>query len=159
MNDIQSSPDDFATAFESAFARLQLLVLEACEDPGPSPRRAAAGIRAALEFAATDPAAARALTVDAWAQGASGIARHQRLIEHFAELLAAGRAERPADAAPLPEITERALVGGLARLIAERLDRGREGELTALAPEATQFVLTPYLGTEEARRVALSGAG
>jgi hypothetical protein len=80
------------------------------------------------------------------------------MISHFGERLLPGRAMRP-EGERLPEITERAMIGGLAMLIAQRLDLGRAAELPALAPEAIQFVLTPYLGTEEARRVARAGAG
>jgi hypothetical protein len=38
-------------------------------------------------------------------------------------------------------------------LVAQRVDLGRAAELPTLAPEAIQFVLTPYLGAAEARRV------
>jgi hypothetical protein len=46
------------------------------------------------------------------------------------------------------------MVGGLASLIAQRLDsRAAVSQLPALAPDAIQFVLTPYLGAEAARRI------
>ena len=45
------------------------------------------------------------------------------------------------------------MAGGLLSLIARRVDRGRERELPAIVGEAIQFVLTPYLGAEEARRI------
>jgi hypothetical protein len=113
----------------------------------------AAAIREALEFAAGDPAAVRALTSDALAAGKPGFAQYERLISYLCELLLPGRAER-SDAERLPKETERALAGGVAMLVAQRIDLGRHAELPALAPEATQFVLTPYLGIDEARRVA-----
>ncbi len=46
------------------------------------------------------------------------------------------------------------MASGVVMLVARRLYQDREGELPALAPEAIQFVLTPYLGAEEARLVA-----
>jgi hypothetical protein len=58
---------------------------------------------------------------------------------------------RPRD---LPGLTEHALVGGVAALIADRVARGRAAELPAVAPEAIQFALTPYLGITEAKRIA-----
>jgi hypothetical protein len=54
----------------------------------------------------------------------------------------------------LPDLTEHALVGGIAALIADRVARGRADELPAMAPEAIQFALTPYLGIAEAKRIA-----
>ncbi|HSS03654.1 MAG TPA: hypothetical protein VLK89_00510 [Solirubrobacterales bacterium] len=112
-----------------------------------------AGIRAALEFAAADPAAAQLLTNGAMASGRDGFARYDRMITHFASRLLRGRARRP-EGEWLPEITEKAMVGGFAMLVAQRIDRGGAAELSALAPEAIQFVLTPYTGTAEARRRA-----
>jgi hypothetical protein len=157
MNETPHTPDDFATAFESAFARLQVIILDACGGEDGWPAKVAAAVRAALEFAAADPAAAQVLTNEALAHGADGFARHDRLIAYFAEQLLPGRDERP-DGEPLPEITERFMAGGIAMLAAQRLDRGRQDGLPALAPEAIQFVLTPYLGTEEARRAARARA-
>lgn len=46
------------------------------------------------------------------------------------------------------------MIGGVATLVAQRLDTGTEEELPALASEAVQFVLTPYLGTAWAAEVA-----
>jgi hypothetical protein len=148
------SSDSFATAFEAAFAQLQVAILDACGGEEEWPRKVAAAVGSGLKFAAADPVAARVLTSEAFAQGAAGVRRYERLIVYLEGLLRPGRAEGP-DGERLPDITERALAGGIAALVSERLDRGREGELAALAPEAIQFVLTPYLGGEEARRVAM----
>jgi hypothetical protein len=110
-------------------------------------------LRAGLEFAATAPAAAQVLTNEALADGPDGIARQERLLAYLGERLRPGREER-SEGDRLPGITERAMVGGIVTLVAQRLDQGREDELVALLPEAIQFVLTPYLGAEEARRIA-----
>jgi hypothetical protein len=146
-------PDDFTTTFDSTFAQLQLTILDACEHEDRWPAKVAAAIRAGLEFVAADPAAAQVLTNDALAHDAEGFACHDRFIVYLAQQLLPGRAERP-EGAHLPEITERFMAAGVVMLVAHRLDQGREGELPALAPEAIQFVLTPYLGAEEARLVA-----
>lgn len=157
MNEIRSSPDDFANAFEAAFARLQVRIETACAAEAEWPDQVGAGVRAALAFAAADPGAAQVLTNDALAAGRGGYARYDRMIDHFGERLLPGRALSP-EGEFLPEITERAMAGGLAMLIAQRLDMGRAAELPALAAEAIQFVLTPYMGTERARRFA-AGTG
>jgi hypothetical protein len=148
--------DDFARTFEAALARLQVRVESACAAKRDWPEQVAAGIRAALEFAAAEPAAADALTNGALAHGHAGFARYDRMIAHFGERLLPGRALRPENAR-LPEITERAMTGGLATLIAQRLDHGGTDDLPALAPEAIQFVLTPYLGSAAAARIATPG--
>lgn len=150
-------PDDFASAFESAFARLQIRIETACAAEDEWPSQVAAAVRAAFAFAAANPAVATTLTSDVLANGRSGYARYDRMLTHFGEQLRPGRTLRP-EGEWLPEIAEKAMVGGLLTLIAQRLDTGREAELPALATEAIQFVLTPYLGAVEARRVAAEEA-
>ncbi len=157
MTGVGESPEDFATLFESAFGRLQVAIVEACGVEEGWPQKVAAGVRAGLEHAAADPATAELLTRKAVAGGPDGIARHDRLVSYLAERLRPGREERPGGAG-LPEVTERAMAGGVLMLVAQRLDQGREDELVALVPEAIQFVLTPYLGAEEARRIATESA-
>jgi hypothetical protein len=153
MEDIADSPDDFAAAFETSFARFQIHVEEACAGRPDWPARTAAAIRAGLEFAAAHPETANLLTNEALASGADGIARYRRLIAYIAGAFAEGRQE-DAQGRELPQLTEQALAGGLLGLVAERLDRGSAAELPALAPQAIQFALTPYLGLEQARRIA-----
>jgi hypothetical protein len=153
MRDTTQHPDDFATAFDRAFARLQVRVETACAAEPEWQLQVAAAVRAALAFAAHDPRGARVLTSDALAAGREGYARYDRMLAHFGERLLPGRGMRP-EGEYLPEITEKAMTGGIATIVANRVDTRRERELPALAAEATQFVLTPYLGTEEARRIA-----
>jgi hypothetical protein len=153
MDNAAQRQDGFADGFESAFGRLRIRIETACAGQPDWPSGTAAAVRAALAFAASDPAAARVLTTEALAAGKTGFACYGRLISFFCDLLLPGRAERP-EAERLPGETERALAGGIAMLVAQRLDLDRQAELPALAAEATQFVLTPYLGIEDARRVA-----
>ncbi|HEY0390678.1 MAG TPA: hypothetical protein VGC63_03100 [Solirubrobacterales bacterium] len=108
-----------------------------------------------MAFAASKPEAVRVLTTDALANGKPGYACYERMISYFCGLLRPGRDERP-EGERLPAETERALAGGVAMLVAQRIELGRHSELASLAGEATQFVLTPYLGISEARRVAVA---
>jgi len=153
MEDTAQRSDDFASSFEAAFARLQIRVETACAAEAAWPEQVAAGVRAALRFAVADPASARVLTSDALAAGRDGYARYDRMLEHFGERLLPGRELHP-EGERLPEIVEKAMVGGIATIVAQRVDTGRERELPGLAAEAIQFVLTPYLGAEAARRLA-----
>lgn len=153
MGERARQPDDFAVAFDSAFAALQVRVESACATAGAWPEGVAAGIRIAFDWVAAEPQAARLLTNDALAGGSIGFQRYERMIAYFADLLAPGRA-RAAHGERLPEITERAMTSGVTMLVAQRLSMGREPELPGLAGEAIQFVLTPYLGAAESRRIA-----
>jgi hypothetical protein len=153
MNEIEISQVEFARNFEAAFARLQVRLEESCAGVETWSLGVAATIRAGFRCAAADPAAARLLTIEALARGPEGIARNERLVAYLRDRLLPGREESP-DGEHLPEITERAMAGGVLALVAQRVDRGGEGELPALAPDAIQFVLTPYLGAGEAHRIA-----
>jgi hypothetical protein len=143
----------FAAAFDAAFARLQVRVEGAYLEHEDWPDQVGAAIRAGLEFATENPGTIKTLTSDALAQGPEGIVRHSRMLAAGAFLLVPGRERRPENAR-LPMLTERALVGGIATLVAERLDRGCADELARLAPEAIEFALSPYLGPARARQIA-----
>jgi len=157
MSEQAPSPDDFANAFQAALARLQIGIETACAAEAAWPERVAAAIRSALAFAAAHPDDADLLTNRAMAAGREGFERYDRMLEHFGDGLRPGRAERP-HGAELPQITEKAMIGGLASLIASRLYGPPAAELPDLAPEAIQFVLTPYLGAEDARRLGAESA-
>jgi hypothetical protein len=55
-----------------------------------------------------------------------------------------------------PELTEQAVVGAAMAVVGGRLMEGDLSALPQLAPELIQIVLTPYLGGDEALRVARS---
>ena len=153
MDKVTGPQDNFAASFEAAFGRLQVRLETACVAPAPWVKRVVEGIRQGLRFAASEPAAANVLTNEAQAHAGDGLERYDRLLRYLAGLLEPGREESP-HGALLPEVTERAIAGGVATIVANRVDRGREAELLGLTAEVAQFVLTPYFGTEEARRIA-----
>ena len=153
MDGRAEQPGDFASAFEGAFARLQVMLEMACVSGDPWPERVRIAVRLALDFAATDPAAASVLTNEALAHGVDGLTRYERLMSYLAGLLEAGRAESP-HGDDLPATTERSIAGGIATFVASRVDRGDAEGLSGLLPDVVQFVLTPYLGAAEARQVA-----
>jgi hypothetical protein len=147
VQDIPNSPDDFASEFSGAVGRLQVAVLEACQREKTWPAKVAAGVGATVEFAATKSQTARLLTIESLVRRPDGGERYSRMIEHFAELL---RAEAPHDRRR-PKSTEQALVGGIARVLADHL---RSGDMTALrqsVPELIELILVPYVGRAEAR--------
>lgn len=155
MGSSARQPDDFAFAFDSAFAVLQVRIETACVAAPGWPERVAAGIRAAFDWVAAEPTAAQLLTNEALAGGSAGFERYERMIAYVTGLLAPGR-EQADHGDRLPEITDRAMASGVVMLVSQRLSLGQAAELPAIAGEAIQFVLTPYLGGAEARRVAQS---
>jgi hypothetical protein len=145
-------------AYESALETLQGRIEMACRSEDEWRCQVAVAVREALAFAAVNPAAAWVLTNRGMGGDTNGFEQLNGMIEYFAAGLLPGRAETP-EGDWLPEITERAMVSGVVSLIAQRLHAGRHEELPRIAPEAIQFVLTPYLGTEGARELAIRYGG
>lgn len=146
-------PDGFPAAFEAAFEKVRFEVEAGCAATGGEwPERVVAGIRQVLAFAAANPEAASVLISGAQEQGAYGFAHYDHLLDYFGEMLKPGR-QLAENGAEFPELLEHALAGGIATLVSNRVDSGHAAELPQIAPEAIQFVLTPYLGADEARRL------
>lgn len=140
-------------AFEEALTRLQGKVDEACSGQGDWSRGVAAALAATLDLSAADPAAMRALTVDIFDEGMVGALRYHDAVAEFAVRLAEGR-KHCAQGNTYPPVLEEALIGAVASPIAEAVRMGRQASLPDLAAELAEFVLTPYLGAEDAKRVA-----
>jgi AcrR family transcriptional regulator len=107
----------------------------------------------ALELLAVEEAVARLCTIEIHFAGVRAEVRHRALIDRLALPLSRGREEGPfADL--LPASLETGLLGGSLALVTRRIRDGRGPELAALAPEITEFLLGPYLGTEAAHAAA-----
>ncbi len=97
------------------------------------------------------PDLARLLSAEPFVAGPQIATRHKAVIEEMVPHLREGRALR-AGADALPDTAERGLLGAANSMIARHLLAGED--LQGLLPDLTQFVLTPYLGAAEARRIA-----
>lgn len=133
-----------------AFARYRRDLEEAlalcCQPGGPWPAQVAATIRAALEFAESDPRAARVLTFSS-ARRRLDARAFTEMVEHFARRLREG-----APPTHQPERTSRTVVRQIARQILLQLELRPAEPPTRLAPELIVFALTPYVGFEQAQR-------
>jgi hypothetical protein len=148
--------NDFTRDFETAFAKFQVAIETAYAGEPDWPTQVAAAIRAILEFAANDSAAAHVLTVESPAPRDGDFAP-RRPVDHLAGLLAAGRNVHP-EGDVLPSLLEDALAGGIFMLVVQRIEVGDVAALPALTPDAIEFALTPYIGRDRARDVAMAGS-
>jgi hypothetical protein len=133
--------------FLASFVALQGAVSRACARHDEWQAKVAAGVRAALEFAAADPAGAHALTIDARRQRLEEGDREQEVVGYFASLLA--------DVAPaekrFPISTDEGAVEAIAMVARGHLLAGTAERLPELAPELIYLALMPYTGLSEAR--------
>ena len=143
-----------AAAFEKGVEDLRPLVVEAYGSEKEWPRRVRGVLAAILSDFAEYPELARLLTAEPFVAGPEIARLHKVAIEGLVPFLREGRKLREGGE-PLPETAERGILGAVNSMVGRQVTAGRGGELEALLPDLTQFVLTPYLGAEEARRFAV----
>jgi AcrR family transcriptional regulator len=141
-------------AHEMALDRFTETITEACSTQLSWPDGIAAAVTSMLDFATESPGEARLILMQCHTVSEPKlmdvvIAAHER----FAALLRSGRERGRATHPPL-ELTESALVGAVTAIVGARLCAGDVDGLRRLGPELVQIILAPYLGYEEAQRVA-----
>jgi AcrR family transcriptional regulator len=147
----KSKEDAFIDAFDAVADHLSRLIAEAAEPLEDWSQRIVAGLSVTVAFFASEPVLARFCLVAPFT-ATSRIAAHCRdRISIALPYLAAGRPQRP-EGGDLPASTEDSLVGG----VVSQLSRSVLGDadLTAQLPDLVEFVLGPYLGLDDARRLA-----
>ena len=151
-----SSKDEcFIAAYDTVMAELRERVKVAFEAEDDWPHAVRSGIAAMLAFLASEPSLARLCMVEALVAGPVVVERYDSAIQSFVPYFQSGREGRsPEVLARLSPTTEEALVGGMVSLISRRIIAGRAEQLEELLPDLVEFTLTPYLGSEEAAKVA-----
>ncbi len=154
----ESKDDCFFAAYEAAIERIRSQVLDACarRERGEWTPRVRDAIAALLSFLAADPALASISLVEGLRVGPGVYDRYQAAVESFIPYLRDGAPEAP-DGGKVPEAMGEAVVGGIASLLGRRVLAGEAERMSELLPELLEFVLTPYLGTTEARRIISAG--
>ena len=145
--------DCVLAAHRDVFEHLLALILRACATEREWGRKVRAAIAAVFAFATEAPAQARLLTLDALATDTVVGRQAADSNAHLAALLRDGRRQTPLGPT-LPDLTEEALIGAVGAIFSGRLLEGGTDALKGLEPEIAQLVLTPYLGPEEAARLA-----
>ncbi len=125
--------------------------IEGAVDAGDEwPVRVRAGISEALRLLAANPALAHFFAVEVLQAGSAARERQQACLARFAEALRAGRPSSDA----LPAELEEMLLGGVVTTIGRYVDAGRTEQLPEATAELVEYLLIPYLGSEETRRIA-----
>jgi AcrR family transcriptional regulator len=145
----------FVAAYDTVMAQLGERVGEAFDEGTDWPHAVKAGVAAMLRFLAAEPNLARLCMVEALVAGPVLAERYDSAVQSFVPYFQGGREGRSADVlARLSPTTEEALVGGMMSLISRRIIAGKTTELETLLPDLSEFILTPYLGSDEAAKIA-----
>jgi AcrR family transcriptional regulator len=143
----------FLAAFEVVAGHIRELAAEAVAPLDGWAERAIAAARSVLGFLASEPDLARLCLVESQGAGPTVSARFHDAVHEAVPLLRLGRAERDRDP-PLPETTEESTIGALVLLTSRKVAAGEAVRLGDLLPDFAEFILSPYLGAEEATRLA-----
>jgi AcrR family transcriptional regulator len=126
-------------------------VVGAAGDLDSWPKQVEAGLRAFLQYVASEPDLARTCMVEALSAGPDALACYEESVQVFISLFQIGRNVSP-KGKELPATLEEAIVGGVFWLIYQRLIDGEEDKIEDLLPEILEFALVPYLGNRSGSR-------
>jgi AcrR family transcriptional regulator len=143
----------FLAAYEMVADHIRDSMQVAAEAFEEWPQKVRAALGTMLSFLAGEPELARVCMIEPVAAGGEIAAKHRASMQGFVEILKAGRPEHSGER-PLPEATEATLVGGIVSLIVREINAGRTEQLEDLLPDLVELTLAPYLGGEEAARLA-----
>jgi len=147
-----SKQDCFLAAYDRALDEATRRVGEACErHPDSFPERVSAGLAALLDYAAAEPALARACIVEAPSLGAAMGGRREQALGAFAPLLDGARQEAEGE---LPAGVEESVFDGLYWLLYDAILTGVPEHVEELRPQLVEFTLLPFLGAAAAAAAA-----
>jgi AcrR family transcriptional regulator len=151
-----SSKDEcFVAAYDSVMSGLQGRMSQGFEEAADWPHAIRSGVRAMLDFLATEPTLAQLCMVESFVAGPVVLERYDAMVQSFIPYFRRGRAGlQPEALALLSPTTEEALVGGMISLVSRRIIAGQTSSLESLLPDLVEFILTPYLGGAEAAAIA-----
>lgn len=144
--------DCYRAAYEASFEYLRDQALAAAaEEDWPGSVRA--GLEALLVSLASHPKLASFFLVSPASVGDDVATRHHLAMRELVEALVA-KAPKKSAAGVAAETRVEALAGGLSRLASIKVNASKSEELPALTPDLVELFLRPYVGSEEAVRVA-----
>ena len=144
--------DCYRAAYEASFEYLSERTLAAAAGE-QWPASVRSGLEALLESLAAHPKLATFFLVSPAGVDDATASRHHLAMRELVQALVA---EAPGTGAgkATSQTGVDALAGGLARLTAMKVIAGKSDELPALLPDLVELFLRPYVGSEEAVRVA-----
>jgi AcrR family transcriptional regulator len=150
--------DCFLAAYKLVSERVLAAVEAGCDAERPWLERVRAGLASLVELLGADPGLARVAVVEAVVAGAEARRRQLAAIEHFAQILEAGRTEEGRGDADddgafdgqLPANTGLMAASAVAGLLFDEIQAGLTAELPQRLPDLLFALLVPYLGPREA---------
>jgi AcrR family transcriptional regulator len=117
------------------------------------PMAIAAGVRALLDYLASEPAHAHLTVVDTFAASPLAIEIRDTSLHAFAAYLQPGYHHAPSGHS-VPGIAPEAIAGGIWQVLHNHIEHERVEDIAELAPQIVYVALTPFIGAKDAARVA-----
>ncbi|HWI96395.1 MAG TPA: TetR/AcrR family transcriptional regulator [Solirubrobacterales bacterium] len=130
----------FLAAYEMIDDHVRASMLAAGDPSAPWPEQVEARLGALLDVLSRDLAVARFYLTEPLAAGGEISARYRDAMQLLAETIRPQASLGGADV----EVRDQVLMGGIATLIARRLNAGEPARLPELLPDLTALVLRPY---------------
>jgi AcrR family transcriptional regulator len=144
--------DAMLAAIDSACSQIIAAIMPAFRRAPDWPLGVRAGYGALCNFLASRPAMAHLIAVEIHAAGSAAMERRHETLRPLEDLIDEGFEHEPG----APNLAAEAITGAVFTVIYKRLRASGPGSLPALAPLLTYITLCPFLGAEEACRVANS---
>jgi len=149
----ESKEDCFFDTYDLIAEHLREAAVEAGKGVEPWPERVRARLAAVLEVFAQNPDLARFVLIAPARAGSEIAERYRRAMDEARQELVGDAPAELASREP-SRAAEHALVGGGAALVVKQVEAGEGERLSELLPVLLELALTPFLGREEAARVA-----
>jgi AcrR family transcriptional regulator len=140
----------FLAMYDTGIAFVLGQVAAAVEAESNPRDRLVAGLRTFLSVLADEPGFCRAIVLEVWAAGPTGVAKRRAVLQVFAgRYLEVNRQARELDrrVGPLAGDVALGVVGAILELVSERVEEGRTEELPGLSGPLSEFVLRNILPT------------
>jgi AcrR family transcriptional regulator len=144
--------DAMLAAIDSACSQIMAAIMPAFRRAPDWPMGVRTGYGALCNFLASRPAMAQLIAVEIHAAGSAAMERRHDTLRPLEELIGGGFKHEPG----APALAAEAITGAVFTLIYKRLRASGAGSLPTLAPLLSYITLCPFLGAEEACRVANS---
>jgi len=142
--------DATLAAIDSACSQIMAAVLPAFRRAPDWPHGVRAGFGALCNFLASRPAMAQLIAVEVYAAGSTAVERRSETLQPLEKFIGEGFERGPG----APVLATEAIAGATFTLVYKRLRDSGPASLPTLAPLLTYITLSPFIGAEEACRVA-----
>jgi AcrR family transcriptional regulator len=122
------------------------------------PAAVAAGLRALIDYLASEPAHAHLSLVDTFAASPEAIEIRNSTMDAFAAYMQPGYEIAASEQREVPAVAAEAVAGGVWQVLHHYIENECIAQLPQTAPQLIYMALTPFLGPEAAAEAARGGA-